>query len=384
MPLPFRNLDRPKYGQTQQFNVNISADLLNPQTLGKTGLKHQSCPNNINVQYSICQPEVGASKNQIEINLTLTTATILMKTSKYIWMNGEMIPWENATVHVMAHALHYGSSVFEGLRCYDTPNGPCIFRLAAHTKRLFDSAKLYRFPVPFTPEQINDGCKQAIVQNELVSAYIRPLIFLGAGSLGVVPNDDVPTDVIISAFQWGSYLGEDGIKNGIDVCVSSWTRTTSAALPILSKAGGHYLNAQLIGGEARRNGFAEGISVTAQGTVSEGSAENLFVIRDGIIYTPPLSASILNGITRHSAIVLAKDLGYEVVEQQIPRELLYIADELFFTGTAAEVTPVRSVDGIEIGSGSRGPITEAIQSAFFGLFDGKTEDKWGWVNPVEG
>ena len=306
-----------------------------------------------------------------------------MKTSQYIWMNGKMIPWEDATVHVMAHALHYGSSVFEGLRCYDTPNGRCIFRLKSHTERLFDSAKLYRYPVPYSAEQISQACRDVIVKNELKDAYIRPLIFLGAGSLGVVPNEDVPTDVIIAAIGWGSYLGEDGLNNGIVVCVSSWTRTTSAALPILAKAGGHYLNAQLIGGEARRNGFAEGISVTARGTVSEGSAENLFVVRNGIIYTPPLSAAILNGITRDSAIVLAKQLGYEVVEQEIPRELLYIADELFFTGTAAEVTPVRSVDGIEVGSGSRGPITEAVQAAFFGLFDGTTEDKWDWLDPVE-
>ncbi len=306
-----------------------------------------------------------------------------MKQSQYIWMNGEMIPWKDATVHVMAHALHYGSSVFEGMRCYGTPNGRCIFRLEAHTKRLLDSAKLYRYPVPYSAEQINQASRDIIVKNELSEAYIRPLIFLGAGSLGVVPNEDVPTDVIVAAFEWGSYLGEDGLKNGIDVCVSSWTRTTSAALPILAKAGGHYLNAQLIGGEARRNGFAEGISVTARGTVSEGSAENLFVVRNGIIYTPPLSAAILNGITRDSAIVLAKQLGYEVVEQEIPRELLYIADELFFTGTAAEVTPVRSVDGIEVGSGSRGPITAAVQAAFFGLFDGTTEDKWGWLDSVE-
>ena len=306
-----------------------------------------------------------------------------MKQSQYIWMNGEMIPWKDATVHVMAHALHYGSSVFEGMRCYGTPNGRCIFRLEAHTKRLLDSAKLYRYPVPYSAEQINQASRDIIVKNELSEAYIRPLIFLGAGSLGVVPNEDVPTDVIVAAFEWGSYLGEDGLKNGIDVCVSSWTRTTSAALPILAKAGGHYLNAQLIGGEARRNGFAEGISVTARGTVSEGSAENLFVVRNGIIYTPPLSAAILNGITRDSAIVLAKQLGYEVVELEIPRELLYIADELFFTGTAAEVTPVRSVDGIEVGSGSRGPITAAVQAAFFGLFDGTTEDKWGWLDSVE-
>ncbi|MFT5301162.1 MAG: branched-chain amino acid aminotransferase [Mariniblastus sp.] len=306
-----------------------------------------------------------------------------MNQSKYIWMNGEMIPWENATVHVMAHALHYGSSVFEGIRCYDTPSGRCIFRLGSHIRRFFDSAKLYRYPISFSQAEIEKGCCDSIVENDLKAAYIRPLAFLGAGSLGVVPSEDVPTNVIIAAMEFGAYLGEEGLKSGIDVCVSSWARTTSAALPILSKAGGHYLNAQLIGGEARRNGFAEGISVTSRGTVSEGSAENIFVIRDGKIFTPPLSAAILNGITRDSAFVLARDLGYEVIEQEIPRELLYVADEVFLTGTAAEITPVRSVDRIEVGNGSRGPITEVIQSAFFGLFDGTTEDKWGWLDSVE-
>jgi branched-chain amino acid aminotransferase len=306
-----------------------------------------------------------------------------MNKSKYIWMNGEMIPWENATVHVMSHALHYGSSVFEGIRCYETSNGRCIFRLGAHVKRLFDSAKLYRFAIPFTPAEIEQACRDSVVKNELKSAYIRPLVFLGEGSIGVVPDPGISTDVIVASMEFGSYLGDEGLKNGIDVCISSWARTTSAALPILSKAGGHYLNAQLIGGEARRNGFAEGISVTSRGTVSEGSAENIFVIRDGKIYTPPLAAAILNGITRDSAIALAHHLGYEVIEREIPRELLYIADELFFTGTAAEVTPIRSVDGIEVGCGSRGPITEAIQSAFFGLFNGQTGDDWGWLDSVE-
>jgi len=298
-------------------------------------------------------------------------------------MNGEMIPWENATVHVMSHALHYGSSVFEGIRCYETSKGRCIFRLGAHIKRLFDSAKLYRYAVPYSAAEIEQGCRDSVVKNELKSAYIRPLLFLGEGSIGVVPDDSISINVIIASMEFGSYLGEEGLKNGIDVCISSWARTTSASLPILSKAGGHYLNAQLIGGEARRNGFAEGISVTARGTVSEGSAENIFVIRDGKLYTPPLSAAILNGITRDSAMTLANHLGYEVIEQEIPRELLYVADELFFTGTAAEVTPIRSVDGIEVGSGSRGPITEAIQTAFFGLFNGETQDEWGWLDSVE-
>lgn len=306
-----------------------------------------------------------------------------MSVSKYIWLNGKLVPWENATVHVMAHGLHYGSSVFEGIRCYETPNGRVIFRLGAHIKRLLNSAKLYRYPVPFSQEEIEKGCRDAIVENELKNAYIRPLVYLGAGSLGVVPGPDVPTEVMIAAMEWGAYLGEEGLKNGIDVCVSSWTRTTSAQLPILSKAGGHYLNAQLIGGEARRNGFEEGISVSDRGMISEGSAENLFVVRDGKIYTPPLSAAILNGITRDAVITLAQNLGYEVIERELPRELLYISDEVFFTGTAAEVTPVRSVDRIEVGCGSRGPITEAIQSAFFGLFDGSTPDQWGWLDSVE-
>lgn len=305
-----------------------------------------------------------------------------MTTSKFIWMNGEMIPWEKATVHVMSHALHYGSSVFEGLRCYETPDGPVIFRLDAHTRRLYDSAKLYRYEIPFTADEIEKACVETIRQNELTNAYIRPLVFLGAGSLGVVPSQDVPVEVMVAAIEWGAYLGEDGMNNGIDVCVSSWTRTTSAALPVLAKAGGHYLNAQLIGGEARRHGYVEGISVSASGTVSEGSAENLFIVRDGEIFTPPLAASILNGITRDSIMILARELGYKVTEIDLPRELLYIADEVFLTGTAAEVTPVRSVDQIEVGNGSRGPITEELQSAFFGLFDGRTKDQWNWLAKV--
>ncbi len=305
-----------------------------------------------------------------------------MKTSKLIWMNGQMIPWENATVHVMAHALHYGSSVFEGIRCYNTPAGPCIFRLGAHIKRLVNSAKLYRFPVNYSQAEIEQACRDAIAENELTNAYIRPLLFLGAGSLGVVPSPDVPVDLIVAAFEWGAYLGEEGLTNGIDVCVSSWKRTTSASIPALSKAGGHYLNAMLIGGEARRNGFVEGISITDRGTISEGSAENLFVVRDGKIFTPPLASAILGGITRDSVMQLASDLGHEVIEMELPRDLLYVSDEVFLTGTAAEVTPVRSVDRIEVGNGGRGPVTKALQDAFFGLFDGRTKDAHGWLDPV--
>lgn len=293
-----------------------------------------------------------------------------------------MIPWEDATVHVMAHALHYGSSVFEGLRCYDTPAGAAIFRLDAHVQRLLDSAKLYRYPVPWSKPEIEQACRDAVAQNGLTSAYIRPLLYLGAGSLGVVPEPDVQVDLVVAAMEWGAYLGEEGIKNGIDVCVSSWRRTTSAALPVLAKAGGHYLNAQLIGGEARRNGFVEGLSVTDRGTVSEGAAENLFIVRGGEIFTPPLASSILGGITRDSVITLARSMGYSVTEAEIPRDLLYLADEVFLTGTAAEVTPVRSVDRIEVGSGSRGPITARLQEKFFGLFNGSTDDQWNWLAPV--
>ncbi len=305
-----------------------------------------------------------------------------MKTNKYIWKDGKLVDWQQATVHVMAHALHYGSSVFEGIRCYETDQGPAIFRLKAHIKRLFDSAKIYRMPLEFEPSEIEEACRQVIVQNNLQSAYIRPLIYRGVGSLAVVP-DTCPVETIVAAIEWGAYLGEEGLEKGIDVCISSWSRTNSSSIPVLSKAGGHYLNAQLIGWEARRNGYDEGVSVSATGMVSEGSAENLFLIRDEKIYTPPLAASILGGITRASVIDLAHDLGYEVIEESLPRELLYIADEVFFTGTAAEVTPVRSVDRLPVGAGARGPITKAIQEAFFGLFKNSANDKHGWLDRVE-
>ena len=305
-----------------------------------------------------------------------------MSKSKSIWMNGELVPWDSANVHVMSHALHYGSSIFEGIRCYKTQDGRAIFRLGAHMKRFCESAKMYRIPLKHSQQELMQGCRDAIADNGLESAYIRPLTFYGAGSLGVVPNEDVPIETVIIAIEFGTYLGEEGLKNGIDACVSSWSRTNSGSIPVLAKAGGHYLNAALIGGEARRHGYAEGISVTENGMISEGSAENVFLVRDGVVYTPPLAAAILGGITRNSVMTLAKSLGIEIVEQSLPRELMYTADEMFLTGTAAEVTPVRSVDGIEVGCGSRGPITEKLQSAFFGLFDGTTKDQWGWLDPV--
>jgi branched-chain amino acid aminotransferase len=301
--------------------------------------------------------------------------------TKYIWFNGELVPWEKATVHVMTHALHYGSSVFEGIRCYSTPKGPAVFRLAPHTRRLFDSAKIYRMELPYSQDQISNACKTVVRENELKSAYLRPLAWRGFGEIGVFPLKN-PVEVMVAAIEWGAYLGAEALENGVDVAVSSWTRVAPNTLPAMAKAGGNYLSSQLIVMEAQRHGYAEGIALDVNGNLSEGSGENLFVIRDGIIFTPPFTAALLPGITRDTIITLAGDLGYEVREQNLPREALYLADELFFTGTAAEVTPVRSVDGTTIGAGKRGPITTAIQQAFFGLFNGETEDRWGWLEYV--
>ena len=304
-----------------------------------------------------------------------------MKQADYIWFNGELVPWERATIHVLSHVVHYGSSVFEGLRCYTTPNGPAIFRLKEHTRRLFDSAKIYRMPIPFTPDAINAACKQVVSANNLSSAYLRPVAFRGYGELGVDPRPS-PVEVAIAALDWGAYLGAEALEQGVDVGISSWWRLAPNTLPSMAKAGANYMNAQLVRLEAAQHNYSEGIALDTQGFVSEGSGENLFLIRDGRVLTPPLSASVLPGITRDTVIRLAADLGIEVIEERLPREALYIADELFFTGTAAEVTPIRSVDGIQIGAGRRGPITEQIQSAFFGLISGETPDRWGWLEPV--
>jgi branched-chain amino acid aminotransferase len=303
--------------------------------------------------------------------------------TKHIWFNGKLIPWENATVHVLSHALHYGSSVFEGVRAYKTVRGLAIFRLSEHTRRLFDSAKIYRIAIPFTPEQINAACREVVVANELNNgAYLRPVAFRGYGEIGVAPKIDPPVDVAVAAWEWGKYLGGDSEELGVDVCVSSWQRVAPNTLPAMAKAAGNYLSSQLISYEAKRLGFAEGIGLAPDGTVSEGAGENLFVVRDGVIHTPGFAHSVLGGITRDTVIKLARERGYEVRETSIPREMLYISDEVFFTGTAAEITPVRSVDRLPVGNGRRGPVTEALQSAFFGLFTGKTPDKHGWLEPV--
>lgn len=307
-----------------------------------------------------------------------------IKPTQFIWFNGKLVPWEKATVHVLTHALHYGSSVFEGIRAYETHKGVCIFRLKEHTHRLFNSAKIYRIEFPFTEEQISEACRTVVAANGLAKgAYIRPVVFRGYGELGVTPKVDPPTDVAIAAYEWGTYLGQEALQGGVDVCVSSWQRVAPNTIPAIAKAGGNYLSSQLIGLEARRLGFDEGIGLTPDGLVSEGAGENLFLVKDGVLFTPPLASSILGGITRDTVMRLARERGLEVREIAIPRELLYLADELFFTGTAAEITPVRSVDRLPVGQGRRGPITESLQNAFFGLFQGRTPDKWGWLDPVD-
>jgi len=304
--------------------------------------------------------------------------------TRFIWFNGKLVPWERATVHVLSHALHYGSSVFEGVRAYSTPRGVAIFRLREHTQRLFDSAKVYRLQIPFSADQINDACHEVIAVNELGhGAYIRPIALRGYGEIGVAPKLDPPVDVAIAAWEWGKYLGHESEALGVDVCVSSWQRVAPNTIPALAKASGNYLSSQLISQEAKRLGFAEGIGLAPDGTVSEGAGENLFLVKGGVLMTPGLGHSVLGGITRATVMQLAADLGLTVRESAIPRELLYLADELFFTGTAAEVTPIRSVDRITIGAGRRGPITEQLQQAFFGLFSGATADRYGWLDYVD-
>ena len=303
---------------------------------------------------------------------------------KLIWFNGKLVPWDSAKVHVLSHALHYGSSVFEGIRVYGTPNGPKVFRLSDHMQRLYDSAKIYRMPIGYDRGELTSVCKEVVVANDLLEgAYIRPLVMRGYGEIGLAPKADHPVDVAVAAWNWGAYLGAEGLEKGVDVCVSSWQRVAPNTLPALAKAGGNYLSSQLISVEAKQRGFAEGIALSTDGTVSEGAGENVFVIRDSTITTPPATSSILTGITRDTVMKLIERLGLSVREQSIPREALYLADEIFFTGTAAEITPIRSVDGISVGAGARGPITERLQNAFFGLFSGQTEDSDGWLESVD-
>ena len=302
--------------------------------------------------------------------------------NSFIWLNGELRPWKDATIHVMSHVVHYGSSVFEGIRCYNHPDGPAIMRLKEHILRLYRSAKIYRMEIPFSQEEIEQACKEIIVKNGFKEAYIRPVVYRGYAALGVDPSP-CPVDVAIGAWAWGTYLGKEALEQGVDVCVSSWQKVRPNTMPAMAKSGGQYLNSQLVKLEAKLNGFIEGILLDSHGYVSEGSGENIFVVVDGKLYTPPYSASILPGITRDCAITLAREMGIEVIETFIPREMLYIADEVFFTGTAAEITPIRSIDRIKVGDGRPGRITKAIQKRFFEIISGEAEDTYRWLTPVE-
>ncbi len=305
-----------------------------------------------------------------------------MTPTEKIWHNGRFINWDDAKIHVLSHVVSYGSSVFEGLRCYETTSGPAIFRLRDHVRRMVDSAKIYRIEnIGFTTDQLCDAMVEVVRVNRLKSCYIRPIVLRGYGQIGVDARN-TPIEVYIACWEWGKYLGEEALAKGVNVCISSWVRMAPNTLPALSKAGGNYLNSQLIRMEANVNGYEEGIALDASGYVSEGSGENIFVIRDGKLYTPPLGNSILPGITRDSVLKLCDELGFTVIETLVPREMLYIADEIFFTGTAAEITPVRSVDRIVIGRGHRGPITEKLQTEFFGIINGTAADQYGWLTPV--
>ena len=300
-----------------------------------------------------------------------------MQYPDWIWHNGGIKRWAEATTHVMSHALHYGSSVFEGIRSYDTPHGPAIFRLSDHNRRLFASAKIYDMPVPYSVEDLNRACREVLKANNLGKAYLRPFAFRGLGGFGL--SADTPVEMSVAAWEMGPYLGAGVLEAGIDACVSSWQRFAPNTLPAGAKAGGNYLSGQLIAREARRLGFGEGIALASTGLLSEGAGENLFLVFDGALHTTPVSAALLNGITRNTIIQLAREVGIEVVERDLPREYLYLCDELFMCGTAAEITPIRSVDGRQVGAGKPGPVTLRMQQLFFGLFDGSTPDRHGWL-----
>lgn len=297
-----------------------------------------------------------------------------------IWHNGAIKPWAEATVHVMAHALHYGSSVFEGIRSYETSSGAAIFRLTDHMKRLFHSARVYDMALPYTLEQLNAAAREVLRANGLTKGYLRPVAYRGLGGFGL--SADTPVDVAVAAWDMGAYLGAGVLEHGIDACVSSWQRFAPNTIPAGAKAGGNYLSGQLIAREARRLGFGEGIALDSNGLISEGAGENLFLVFDGTLHTTPVSSAILHGITRHTVMTLAHDHGIGVVERQLPREYLYFADEVFMCGTAAEITPIRSVDGKPVGTGKPGPVTGRMQELFFGLFTGRTPDRHGWLEPL--
>ncbi len=302
------------------------------------------------------------------------------KTDK-IWHNGKLINWDDAQVHVLAHVITYGSAVFEGIRCYHTSQGPAIFRLRDHMRRLQNSSRIYRIDLPFSLDEICQAALDLVRVNHMESCYMRPIVLRGYGEPGVDPKG-CPIELFIACWEWGKYLGEEALRSGVDVCVSSWNRPAPNTLPQMAKAAANYMNSQLIRMEATANGYTEGIALDVNGYVSEGSGENVFIVMDGAVITAPLSNSTLPGITRHTVLTLCRDMGIPVLEQIIPREMLYVANELFFSGTAVEITPIRSVDKIKIGSGTRGPITKQIQDEFFALTSGTKPDRHSWLTPI--
>jgi branched-chain amino acid aminotransferase len=297
-----------------------------------------------------------------------------------IWMNGKLVHWDDARIHVLSHVIHYGSSWFEGIRCYETAKGTAIFRLDRHIRRLFDSTRIYRTEIPYSEPQVEDAILSTIRANKMRACYIRPIVYRGYGDVGVNPLN-CPVDLCIAVWEWGSYLGPEALTSGIDVCVSTWQRPAPNTLPQMAKAGGNYILSQMMKVEAIKSGFVEAIALDVNGNLSEGSGENLFAVKDDVIYTPPLSASLLPGITRASVLQIARESGYDVRETSIPREMVYVADELFFTGTAAEVTPIRSVDKVLVGKGKPGPVTMNLQKQFFDIVK-KGEDKHEWLKFV--
>jgi branched-chain amino acid aminotransferase len=302
--------------------------------------------------------------------------------TEWIWHNGEFVPWHKAQIHILSHVIHYGTSVFEGIRCYSTPKGPVVLRLMDHIKRLYDSAKIYRMEIPWSREEYCNICMEVIRRNKMKQCYVRPVVYRGYGDVGVNPLP-CPVESAVAVWDWGAYLGPEALARGVDVMVSTWNRPSPNSLPAMAKAAANYMNGQLIKMEALQLGFSEGIALDVNGYVSEGSGENIFLVRNDVVYTPSLGHSVLPGITRDGVLrILENEMKLTVRHQAVPREMLYLADEIFFTGTAAEVTPVASVDRIPVGAGHRGPITEAVQSRYLSLVKGEVADQYGWLTPV--